>query len=66
MAKKAAAKKSSTPQPPAKAKPSTKSSAGTADNPWTLLTPPGSSEFIAYRDPDATRPYWSFKSEIQS
>jgi hypothetical protein len=56
MAKKAAAKKPSAPQAPAKAKPSTKNSAGTAGNPWPLLTPPGSSEFLAYRDPDATPP----------
>jgi hypothetical protein len=29
---------------------------GTADDPWILLTPPGKSEFEAYRDPDANPP----------
>ena len=29
---------------------------GTADNPWTLKTPPGSSEFTAYRDEAAEPP----------
>jgi hypothetical protein len=29
---------------------------GTADDPWILTTPPGGSEFEAYRDPDATPP----------
>lgn len=30
--------------------------AGTKENPWTLKTPPGSSEFQAYRDPQADPP----------
>jgi len=30
--------------------------AGTKQDPWTLKTPPGSSEFQAYRDPDANPP----------
>jgi len=30
--------------------------AGTKQNPWTLKTPPGSSEFQAYRDPAANPP----------
>jgi hypothetical protein len=30
--------------------------AGTKQNPWTLKTPPGSSEFQAYRDPTANPP----------
>ena len=30
--------------------------AGTAEDPWILSTPPGSSEFEAYRDPDADPP----------
>ena len=29
---------------------------GTPESPWTLLTPPGSSEFQAYRDPAADSP----------
>jgi hypothetical protein len=29
---------------------------GTKDDPWVLQTPPGSSEFEAYRDPDANPP----------
>jgi hypothetical protein len=29
---------------------------GTPDDPWILLTPPGKSEFEAYRDPDANPP----------
>ena len=29
---------------------------GTQDSPWVLRTPPGSSEFEAYRDPDADPP----------
>jgi hypothetical protein len=29
---------------------------GTADDPWILLTPPGKSEFEAYRDPEADPP----------
>ncbi len=29
---------------------------GTAEDPWILLTPPGKSEFEAYRDPDADPP----------
>lgn len=29
---------------------------GTSDKPWTLKTPPGSSEFEAYRDPAADPP----------
>jgi len=30
--------------------------AGTKSSPWNLKTPPGSSEFQAYRDPDANPP----------
>lgn len=30
--------------------------AGTPDDPWVLTTPPGKSEFEAYRDPDADPP----------
>ena len=30
--------------------------AGTPDDPWILRTPPGKSEFEAYRDPDAEPP----------
>jgi hypothetical protein len=30
--------------------------AGTPDDPWVLLTPPGQSEFEAYRAPDADPP----------
>lgn len=30
--------------------------AGTASDPWQLKTPPGQSEYTAYRDPDATPP----------
>jgi hypothetical protein len=30
--------------------------AGTKQNPWTLRTPPGSSEFQAYKDPTANPP----------
>ena len=29
---------------------------GTAEDPWVLKTPPGTSEFEAYRDPDAAPP----------
>ncbi len=29
---------------------------GTADDPWILTTPPGKSEFEAYRDPEADPP----------
>lgn len=29
---------------------------GTPEDPWILLTPPGKSEFEAYRDPDAEPP----------
>jgi hypothetical protein len=29
---------------------------GTPNDPWVLTTPPGSSEFEAYRDPDASPP----------
>lgn len=29
---------------------------GTAEDPWLLFTPPGSSQFEAYRDPDADPP----------
>ena len=29
---------------------------GTREDPWVLTTPPGSSEFEAYRDPDAEPP----------
>ena len=29
---------------------------GTPDDPWILLTPPGKSEFEAYRDPEAMPP----------
>ncbi len=29
---------------------------GTRENPWTLKTPPGTSEFTAYRDDNATQP----------
>ena len=29
---------------------------GTKDDPWHLTTPPGSSEYIMYRDPDADPP----------
>jgi hypothetical protein len=29
---------------------------GTSDSPWQLKTPPGSSEYSAYRDPDADPP----------
>ena len=29
---------------------------GTADDPWTLKTPPGTSEYQMYRDPDASPP----------
>jgi hypothetical protein len=29
---------------------------GTPDDPWVLKTPPGSAEFTAHRDPDATPP----------
>jgi hypothetical protein len=29
---------------------------GTPDDPWQLTTPPGKSEFLAYRDPDAKPP----------
>lgn len=29
---------------------------GTAEDPWVLTTPPGKSEFEAYRDPDAEPP----------
>ncbi|MEK7422436.1 MAG: DUF6855 family protein [Actinomycetota bacterium] len=29
---------------------------GTAEDPWILTTPPGKSEFEAYRDPDANPP----------
>jgi hypothetical protein len=38
---------------PAKKKSAT---AGTRDNPWTLKTPPGSSEFQAYRDEELDPP----------
>ena len=30
--------------------------AGTPDDPWNLSTPPGTSAFLAYRDPDADPP----------
>jgi hypothetical protein len=30
--------------------------AGTRDNPWVLKTPPGTSEFTIFRDPDADPP----------
>jgi hypothetical protein len=35
---------------------STATGAGTPDDPWLLTTPPGSSQFEAYRDPDADPP----------
>lgn len=38
---------------PMKAKPG---DAGTKENPWTLKTPPGTSEFVAYRDLAADPP----------
>ena len=34
----------------------TRSKAGTRDNPWTLKTPPGTSEFIAFRDEELDPP----------
>ena len=34
----------------------TKSTAGTKADPWKLKTPPGSADFEAYRDEDATPP----------
>ncbi len=30
--------------------------AGTPESPWTLKTPPGTSELVAYRDPSASPP----------
>jgi hypothetical protein len=33
-----------------------KSSAGTRENPWTLKTPPGTSEFTAYKDETLSPP----------
>ena len=36
--------------------PKATATAGTKDHPWELKTPPGSSEFTAYRDPDADPP----------
>lgn len=39
-----------------KTKTAKKSSAGTADTPWQLKTPPGTSDFEAWRDPDASPP----------
>ena len=41
---------------PDKPAPSTTKAAGTPDAPWSLTTPSGSSEFQAWRDPDATPP----------
>ena len=32
------------------------SGAGTPENPWTLSTPPGKSQYLAYRDPSADPP----------
>jgi hypothetical protein len=34
----------------------TGSGAGTAEDPWVLTTPPGSSEYTAWREPDADPP----------
>jgi hypothetical protein len=34
----------------------TASGSGTAAEPWVLTTPPGSSEYLAYRDEDADPP----------
>jgi hypothetical protein len=43
-------------KPPAPSKPAKVSGTGTADKPWKLKTPPGSSAFDAYRDESATPP----------
>lgn len=50
MAKKAAKK------PAAKSPKNVKSASGTPESPWALKTPPGSSEFIAFRDEAADPP----------
>lgn len=56
----AAVKKKAPPaKPPIAKKPTVKkvaSGGGTAATPWTLKTPPGSSEFVAYRDETAVPP----------
>ena len=41
---------------PAKDAADTAGAAGTKDRPWTLTTPPGTSEFEAWREPDADPP----------
>ena len=56
-----AAKKKATPKSNASAKPTAKPAKGAAgngtpDSPWQLMTPPGSSAFEAFRDPDSAPP----------
>jgi hypothetical protein len=53
MKKKAPAKKRAA---PAKAKATASTGTGTKDSPWRLKTPPGSSEFVAYRDESLAPP----------
>lgn len=54
--KKTAAKKTATKKTVTKGTKSAGAKPGTADSPWQLTTPPGSSEFEAYRDAAADPP----------
>ncbi len=56
MAKKAAEKAETTEPTVAKAEKPTTASVGTRESPWFLQTPPGTSEFTAYRDETAEPP----------
>ncbi len=49
-------KKAAPAEPSATTRPSAASSAGSREHPWVLKTPPGSSEFTAYRDDAAVPP----------
>lgn len=53
MAKKASEKAPATPKP---AKVEQSAAVGTRESPWVLQTPPGTSEFTAYRDESADPP----------
>lgn len=56
MAKKVSEKAETTKPTAAKAEKATGASAGTRESPWLLQTPPGTSEFAAFRDEEADPP----------
>jgi hypothetical protein len=56
MAKKATDKTEAPKAKPAKVEMTVTASAGTRESPWVLQTPPGTSEFTAYRDEAAEPP----------